>query len=157
MPENFNFAPINNGSGVGPGRPTSQDNGLSNRSPTSADAGVGVRIRSHRRAGGWTLKEIAGAVGVTGAQLHRYETGTTRVATSRLMSIASALGVAPETLMQVRPSAPQPPLRLIGDDTTGGLVELVETYATITDPRRRSALIAFARAVSRGEGPAEAS
>lgn len=130
--------------------------GLNNRSPTSADARVGVRIKELRRAAGHTQKEIATAIGVTGAQFHRYETGATRVAASRLMAIAAALGTRPEVLMSANVPVSAPSVQLLDSAASDDLVELVEAYAAISDPRRRHALIAFARAVARGPASDEA-
>jgi transcriptional regulator with XRE-family HTH domain len=123
-----------------------------NRSPTSADASVGSQIKKLRRAAGRTQKEIADIVGVTGAQFHRYETGATRIATSRLLSIATALGVRPEALIGTAPPRHTPMVNFI-DGAADDLVELVQVFSTINDPRRRSALLAFARAVARGRPP----
>lgn len=126
---------------------------LNNRSPTSDDAHVGGRIKQLRRALGRTQKQIANIVGVTGAQFHRYETGSTRVAASRLIAIAAALNVRPEVLMGAASPVPEmvasspAPMISASDD----LLELVEVYESISDPRRRNALIAFARAVARGQ------
>jgi transcriptional regulator with XRE-family HTH domain len=137
------------------GRQTPLDEplGLNSRAPTSADAGVGVRIKQLRRAAGRTQKQIANAIGVTGAQFHRYETGATRVAASRLLAIAAALGTRPEALIGIQkpPSAPS----TLDGAATDDLVELVEAYTAISDPRRRHALIAFARVVARGPLPDE--
>ena len=122
------------------------------RSPTSADAGVGSRIKELRRAAGRTQKEIADIVGVTSAQFHRYETGATRIATSRLLGIAAALGVRPEMLMGTSAPRHAPVIDFI-DGATDELVELVQVFSTISDPRRRGALMAFARAIARGQTP----
>jgi transcriptional regulator with XRE-family HTH domain len=128
----------------------------SNRSPTSADGNVGRRIKEFRRLQGFTQKQIAERVGVTGAQFHRYETGATRIATSRLLAIATALGVQPERLM----SDPLPVVakQPVGEaTTTGGLVELVELYSSLVDQRRRAAMLSFARSLaSSSEGAAVA-
>lgn len=133
--------------------PVEEPLGLNSRAPTSADASVGVRIKQLRRAAGRTQKQIASAIGVTGAQFHRYETGATRVAASRLLAIAAALGTRPEALIGAqKPASPPPPLDVTSTDD---LVELVEAYAAISDPRRRHALIAFARVVARGPLPDE--
>jgi transcriptional regulator with XRE-family HTH domain len=123
-----------------------------NRSPTSADASVGSRIKELRRAAGRTQKEIADIVGVTGAQFHRYEAGATRIATSRLLGIATALGVRPEMLMGTSTARHAPMVDFI-DGATDELVELVQVFSAISDPRRRGALMAFARAVARGQTP----
>jgi transcriptional regulator with XRE-family HTH domain len=110
------------------------------RAPTLADAAVGRRIRELRRAAGKTQKELADAVGVTTAQLHRYEAGATRVAASRLLMIADALGVRVERLMG---DAAAPPAA--GRDDAA---ELVQALAAITDPKHRAALLSFARALA---------
>jgi transcriptional regulator with XRE-family HTH domain len=118
----------------------------SNRSPTSADGNVGRRIRDFRRRQGFTQKQIAERVGVTGAQFHRYEAGATRIATSRLLAIAMALGVQPERLMS--DPAPAVAKRPMGDAaTTDDLVELVELYSSLMDQRRRAAMLSFARSL----------
>jgi transcriptional regulator with XRE-family HTH domain len=127
-----------------------------NRSPTSADAGVGSRIKELRRASGRTQKEIADIVGVTGAQFHRYETGATRVAASRLMAIAEALNVRPEVLMGTSTAPAGSGGVNLGDAAPDDLLELVEVFAAISDPRRRAALMAFARVVAKSQqGPTE--
>lgn len=128
-----------------------------NRSPTSEDVAVGRRIKERRRAAGLTQKEVAEAIGVTGAQFHRYESGSTRVATSRLMAIAARLQVRPESLMGMAgqagpeaaaPAISQPSLSAAG---TNDLLELVELFASISNPRRRSAVMAFAKAIAMDE------
>ncbi|WP_338663897.1 helix-turn-helix domain-containing protein [Pararoseomonas sp. SCSIO 73927] len=117
------------------------------RSPTSSDSAVGREIRELRRAQGRTQKELARMVGVTGAQLHRYETGTTRIAASRLIAIANALDIRPDVLIaagstRAVPAPPPPAFQAgSGDD----IVELIQAFSTITDPRHRSALVAVAR------------
>ena len=136
-----------------------------NRAPTSDDAAVGRRIKVERRAAGRTQKDLAHTIGVTGAQFHRYEAGTTRVAASRLMAIAATLHLRPEALMGMSvppPAAVHPvmyselhpvphPTPAGGGHGVDDLVELVEVFATITDPRRRHALLAFARVIASGQ------
>ncbi|MBP0496546.1 helix-turn-helix domain-containing protein [Pararoseomonas indoligenes] len=121
--------------------------GIAQRSPTLSDAAVGREIRELRRAQGRTQKELARVVGVTGAQLHRYEMGTTRIAASRLIAIANALDIRPDVLIAAGSSqddAPEPAPTFQpgpGDD----IVELIQAFSTITDPKRRAALIAVAK------------
>ncbi|MBC9179967.1 helix-turn-helix domain-containing protein [Pseudoroseomonas ludipueritiae] len=113
------------------------------RRPTKSDSVVGREIRQYRRSAGLTQKQVASMIGVTGAQLHRYETGATRITASRLIAIASALGVRPDTLLasaaQPEPIPPSPPQS--GDE----MVELIQMFGSIADPRHRSALVAVAR------------
>ncbi|TCI00758.1 helix-turn-helix domain-containing protein [Roseococcus sp. SYP-B2431] len=120
----------------------------SNRSPTLDDGQVGRRMKDLRRKQGLTQKQIAGRVGVTGAQLHRYETGATRVAASRLIAIAAVLGVRPEDLMREPVAAPMPSLSVGGAPSSNDLVELVELFSSLTDDRRRGAVMGFARSIS---------
>jgi transcriptional regulator with XRE-family HTH domain len=113
------------------------------RRPTKSDSVVGREIRQYRRSAGLTQKQIASMIGVTGAQLHRYETGATRITASRLIAIAGALGVRPDTLLASatqQEAAPTPPI-YSGQE----MVELIQMFGNIADPRHRSALVAVAR------------
>jgi transcriptional regulator with XRE-family HTH domain len=125
--------------------PTSET--ASNRTPTSADHNVGRRIRHLRRSQGLTLKELAARVGVTGAQFHRYEMGSTRVAAGRLIAIAAALGVLPEQLMSEfgLDAAPHQPR---STPASIDIVELVEIFSQLNDERRRAAVLTFARSLA---------
>jgi transcriptional regulator with XRE-family HTH domain len=115
-----------------------------------SDMAVGQAIRDLRRAQSRTQKDLARRVGVTGAQLHRYETGSTRIAASRLIAIAEALGVGPESLIAAgtdrAPPAPMPP------GAGGEIVELIELYGALGDPRQRKALLAVARMMAAQAG-----
>jgi transcriptional regulator with XRE-family HTH domain len=126
------------------------------RSATSSDTMVGRRIKALRLRSGQTQKQVAARVGVTGAQFHRYEVGTTRVAASRLMDIATALNVRAADLMrdEISCEVPQVPT---GSATVNDLVELVEMFSLIADQRRRGAVVTFARSLATPDSaPAEA-
>jgi transcriptional regulator with XRE-family HTH domain len=119
------------------------------RSATPSDSMVGRRIKDLRRRNGLTQKQVAARVGVTGAQFHRYEVGTTRVAASRLMDIATALGVRPADLMSEEMPRGALPLPLPASlPTSNDLVELVEMFSSISDRRRRGAVVTFARSLA---------
>ena len=126
--------------------------GHNTRSPTADDALIGSRIKAQRHNAGLTLQALAKRIGVTGAQFHRYEQGTTRVASSRLMAIAATLQIQPEWLLRQNTplpiEAPVVPARSSGTDD---LVELVEIFASITKPRHRSALLLLARRLASEE------
>ena len=62
-------------------------------SSDDVDRYVCRQLRERRIMLGLRLKEVAGLVGVTCQQIHKYETGTHRIAASRLFVIAHALGV----------------------------------------------------------------
>lgn len=114
------------------------------RGPVRSDSEVGREVRRLRRAQGKTLKVLAGAVGVTGAQLHRYETGATRIAASRLIAIAEALGVRPDVLIAAgaAQTRAQPVAREAADDD---IVDLIRVFSSLSDPRHRTALVSVAR------------
>ncbi len=114
------------------------------RAPMPSDSALGRKVRELRRSRGLTQKELASAVGVTGAQLHRYETGATRVAASRMIAIAEALGVRPDVLLGS--AAPEVPAPAPAEATTGDdLLELIQLFSAIGDPKNRNAVLAIAR------------
>ncbi|MCR0985270.1 helix-turn-helix domain-containing protein [Roseomonas populi] len=131
--------------------------GGNQRSPMSSDLAVGREIRELRRAQGRTQKELARMVGVTGAQLHRYETGTTRIAASRLITIANALDIRPDVLIAAGSTQDvTPPLPLAFQSTPGDdIAELIQAFAALSDPKHRAALVAVAKlmAVQYGHTP----
>lgn len=114
------------------------------RAATSSDTSVGREIRVIRRRQGRTLKDLARVIGVTGAQLHRYETGATRIAASRLISIAHALGVGADALIVAGCDQPET-TAAVPSGGSDDIIELIELFGAITDPRHRSALVAVAR------------
>jgi transcriptional regulator with XRE-family HTH domain len=123
------------------------------RAPTDADALVGRRIRDCRLSMGMSLSELSGQVGVSQPQLYRYECGLTRVAASRLIAIAAALGVSIEVLARGDNAGP------IGGMESGNSAEadlLLRAFSNIGQPERRSALIALARSMAEADPEAPA-
>jgi transcriptional regulator with XRE-family HTH domain len=109
-----------------------------------SDSALGRKVRELRRSRGMTQKDLATVVGVTGAQLHRYETGATRVAASRMIAIAEALGVRADVLIgSCTPSDPAPPAT--GASTGDDLLELIQLFTCIGEPKNRNAVLAIAR------------
>jgi len=114
------------------------------RTPLRSDCAVGREIRELRRAKMMTQKDLAQMVGVTGAQLHRYETGATRIAASRLIAIADALEVGPDRLISAAtfsPNSHPAPAHHGGDD----LLDLIQTFSGIADPKCRSVIMPVVR------------
>jgi transcriptional regulator with XRE-family HTH domain len=114
---------------------------------SKADSAVGHEIRRHRRQAGLTQKEVAARIGVTGAQFHRYETGATRITTGRLVAIAAALNMRPDTLLATASTAEAERL-LVPSNSSQEIIDLVQMFASIVDPQHRSALVAVARMIS---------
>jgi transcriptional regulator with XRE-family HTH domain len=59
----------------------------------SANDAIGARIRAARRERGLTQGELAEAIGKSGQQVQKYESGENHVAVATLLAIARALGV----------------------------------------------------------------
>jgi|LNFM01.1.fsa_nt_gb transcriptional regulator with XRE-family HTH domain len=118
---------------------------VNSRAPTAVDRAVGARIRRLRRANGLTLRGLGSAIGVSAVQFQRYETGASRVAASRLIAIADALGIPIETLLTT-------PRDVLGEAVVErprhDVAELVRIFGEIRDPAHRSAILAFVRAMA---------
>ena len=61
--------------------------------PDQADVAVGQRIRTFRKNANLSLIQLADQIGVAYQQLQKYEKGTNRVGTGRLLHIARALNL----------------------------------------------------------------
>lgn len=116
------------------------------RSPTHADAAVGRRIRDYRLSIGMALAELSAMVGVSQPQLYRYEAGLTRVAASRLIAIAGALGVSVEAL-----TGSADPLAEKGPIGRAEIDLLLRAFSNIARPEHRSALLALARSMAESD------
>ena len=66
---------------------------MTRRGPDAVDKLVGRNIRVLRLAKGLSQTELADAFGVTFQQLQRYEKGTNRVGSGRLLKVSTILGV----------------------------------------------------------------
>ena len=114
------------------------------RAPLRSDCAVGREIRELRRAKMMTQKDLAAMVGVTGAQLHRYETGATRIAASRLIAIADALEVRPDRLLAAasESTASHHPATPHGGDD---ILDLIQIFSAISDAKCRAAIMTVVR------------
>ena len=61
------------------------------RQVTPLDREIGALLAKSRRAQRWKLQALADMVGISGAQLSKYETGASRVSAGMLFRIARAL------------------------------------------------------------------
>ena len=64
---------------------------MSIRAPDQNDAAIGSRIRAARLLRGLSQQELGIRLGITGAQLGKYESGKSRIAVTRLSDIADGL------------------------------------------------------------------
>jgi transcriptional regulator with XRE-family HTH domain len=69
------------------------------------DAFVGARIKARRLEVSMSQEKLGAAIGLTFQQVQKYEKGSNRVGSSRLMQIANALKVAPAYFFDGSPGA----------------------------------------------------
>jgi transcriptional regulator with XRE-family HTH domain len=62
--------------------------------PNPVDLWIGRRVRKRRRELRMSMQELGGLLGITLQQVHKYETGGTRVSGSRLFDLACILNVS---------------------------------------------------------------
>jgi len=135
--------------------------------PNPIDVHVGSRIRLRRTLLGISQSALAEAVGLTFQQVQKYEQGTNRVSSSRLVDVASALDVTipyffdemsagvgaqtPSALLKAgqRPAA-------IGNEkdplAKRETLEFVRAYYKIQDPVVRKQVFELTKAVAKGSG-----
>src|SRR5262249_23143049 len=70
------------------------------RRPTALDVTVGRNVRVRRLAKGMSQAQLAGRLGVTFQQVQKYEVGSNRIGTGRLVKIAAILGVPISVLFE---------------------------------------------------------
>ena len=113
------------------------------RSTAAIDDHVGSRIRERRIMLGLTQQQLAGMIGVTYQQAHKYERGINRVSAGRLFEIARALsapityfyeGVGEEGPRQITPRQRM-------------LLEIARNFAEIRNEKQQEAVSQLARAL----------
>ena len=132
--------------------------------PNPIDVHVGARIRLRRTLLGITQVTLAEAIGLTFQQVQKYEKGSNRVSSSRLLDVANALdvpisyffdemsaavqGQTPSELMRTktRPENDQEQDPLARWET----LELVRAYYRIVDPAVRKRVFELTKAVAKG-------
>ncbi|MTD56448.1 helix-turn-helix domain-containing protein [Amycolatopsis pithecellobii] len=70
------------------------------RQEAAIDAIVRLRIRSLRKARGWSLDNLAERAGISPSQLSRLETGHRRIALDQLTALAGALNTSLDQLVE---------------------------------------------------------
>jgi len=120
------------------------------------DEHFGARIRMRRTMLRLSQRRLAEALGVSLAQMQKYENGTGRLSVSRLCAIAAILDVAPEFFFagapRVRHAAKikKPPMIGFLDtfpDATDDYT-LVRAYLRIKDARMKRHIVALVRAIA---------
>jgi transcriptional regulator with XRE-family HTH domain len=125
--------------------------------PAEIDQHVGRRIRLFRKANDLSQEKLAERIGVTFQQVQKYERGANRVSASKLYQIAEVLQVDVASLFEGLPGAG----RMDGTPAHPGMAadcfpmapsaaELVDSFARITDPRCRRAVVELIRSIADG-------
>ena len=135
--------------------------------PNPIDVHVGGRIRLRRTLLGISQTTLAEAMGLTFQQVQKYEKGTNRVSSSRLVDLANALDVSvsyffeemsagvgaqtPSALMKAgqRPAAIDNENDPLSKRET---IEFVRAYYKIQDPAVRTRVFELVKVVSKGSG-----
>ena len=119
------------------GRSPRSDRGASRRAG-HLDAELGARLRAARSAAGLSLEELAGRVELSVQQIHKYESGTNRIAVSRLLEICDALNIEFSALLRS------------GNSYVGGagatpeeLAALITRFSALRDPASRKQVLDF--------------
>ncbi|WP_135505142.1 helix-turn-helix domain-containing protein [Roseovarius aestuariivivens] len=108
------------------------------------DQAIGARIRTFRKALGLSQKDLAERIGVTFQQVQKYESGTNRIAASRLWRIADTLGVSVVRLFEELDARPHV-------DTND--LEMLDLFHRLPTPARKQALFQMRALVARHSQP----
>lgn len=111
---------------------------------TQVDRHVGARIRERRIMLGMTQQQLAGEIGITYQQEHKYERGVNRVSASRLYQIAQALRT-PVAYFFEGVDAPEGRRLTARERLT---LEMVRTFGGIADPRLQEAVSELTRSLA---------
>jgi transcriptional regulator with XRE-family HTH domain len=112
---------------------------------------IGQRVRACRLIRGMSQTQLGDAVGLTFQQIQKYEKGVDRIASSRLLQIASALGVTPGTFFpsptNVNGVVPSDEMSMLVNrpDT----IEMLRAFKGVTGLKRRAAAIELVKAFAR--------
>ena len=120
------------------------------------DAAVGARVRTRRKLLGMSQMSLAERIGVTFQQLQKYEKGTNRIGSSRLVQIAAALGISPASLFGEgeagNPASSRTPEMTAIEEMMGTAegAALNRSFVKIADPKVKRAIIALVKALGSG-------
>jgi transcriptional regulator with XRE-family HTH domain len=116
--------------------------------PSSVDVAVGRNVRIWRMARGLSQAELASRLGVTFQQLQKYEVGSNRIGTGRLVKIASILGLPIQTLFEGADADPSRSLLALVADARA--FRLARAFAAIDNSTLRLALVYMVEKIAAG-------
>jgi transcriptional regulator with XRE-family HTH domain len=125
---------------------------MAKKSPNAGDRHVGMRIRMRRTVLGMSQERLGELLGITFQQVQKYEKGTNRIGTGRLINIAEALN-APITYFFEGYTNVASDDNAEGDlsqiMTTREGLALARAFAQMTDPTIRQSFVNMAEAIAR--------
>jgi transcriptional regulator with XRE-family HTH domain len=108
--------------------------------PSPVDVTVGRNVRLWRMAKGLSQAQLAKRLGVTFQQVQKYEVGSNRIGTGRLVKVAAILGVPISALFEGTDAAgPSQSLLAVVSDRRS--FRLARTFAAIKDSTCRVSLV----------------
>ena len=109
------------------------------KKPSSIDMAVGRNVRIWRMARGLSQAQLASRLGVTFQQLQKYEVGSNRIGTGRLVKVASVLGIPIATLFEGTDTDPSRSLLALVADARA--FRLAHAFSAIDDSSLRLSLV----------------
>ena len=120
---------------------------------TNFDQELGRRIRAHRLRLGYSQEKLGAMLGLTFQQVQKYEKGTNRVSSGRLIEIARLLEVHPMDLLDgeqypgaINGGASSSPFEFIQNSRA---LKLLKAFSQIRDRELQNALVDLCELVVR--------
>jgi transcriptional regulator with XRE-family HTH domain len=108
--------------------------------PSSIDIAVGRNVRIWRMAKGLSQAQLANRLGVTFQQIQKYEVGSNRIGTGRLVKLATILGIPIAALFDGAEGA-DPSRSLLSLIADKRAFRLARAFATVEDATVRLSLV----------------
>jgi transcriptional regulator with XRE-family HTH domain len=122
------------------------------KGPDPVDRLVGRNIRIFRLQKGLSQTELADALGLTFQQVQKYEKGTNRVGSGRLLKIASVLGLEVTALFKGSDDVAQLNQQSVFDDLAAPQpVRLIQAFSKITNPSVRRSLVELVEGIVKSQ------
>lgn len=115
---------------------------------TGVDRLVGGKIRAFRKAKGWTQTNLGTALGVSFQQVQKYENGSNRVGSGRLVEIARLLDVPITGFFDDRKPKGSGHIELADLLSDPQTVRLVKAFSNLGDRALQRRILNLAQAIS---------
>lgn len=124
---------------------------MAGKAPNETDVAVGQRVREFRKEANLSQTALADQIGVTFQQVQKYENGTNRIGSGRLVQIARALDVPITTLFDglARPADKRRTrtARLTELSAVPTASKLLQAFSKISDPVLEADVVNLVRAL----------